>query len=92
MTSKKEVTINADTYESGGYVFVGEGLGTGHQAIAFKITGNGSGCVSVGMGVTDVIKAKQYQLSGKPIQLTSDSDSNHGAYVISSMGVNFQHK
>ena len=82
--SKKEVTINADTYESGGYVFVGEGLGTGHQAIAFKITGNGSGCVSVGMGVTDVIKAKQYQLS--------DSDSNHGAYVISSMGVNFQHK
>jgi len=84
VTSKKEVTINADTYESGGYVFVGEGLGTGHQAIAFKITGNGSGCVSVGMGVTDVIKAKQYQLS--------DSDSNHGAYVISSMGVNFQHK
>jgi Fe-S cluster biogenesis protein NfuA len=53
-----------DIYENGGYVFVNEGLGTGHQAIAFKIDGNCSDCVSVGMGLTDIIKIKQYLLSG----------------------------
>ena len=82
--NKKAVTINADAYETGGYVLVGEGQGVGHQAIAFKINGNSSGCVSVGMGLSDVIKSKQY--------LASDGDSNHGAYMISSMGINFQHK
>lgn len=70
---------------------MGEGLGVEHQAIAFKIAKNNSGCVSVGMGLTDVVKSKQYMLSGTfPDNL--DSDSNHGAYLISSMGIIFQHK
>jgi hypothetical protein len=64
VTNKKDVNVNIDSYETGGYVFVNEGLGTGHQAIAFKINGNTSGCVSVGIGLNDVVKAKQYLLSG----------------------------
>lgn len=67
-------------------------MAVGHQAIAFKILSNsGSDCISVGMGLTDVIKSHQYRMNGKNIS-NLDSDVNHGAYMISSMGVNFQHK
>ena len=65
MVSKKSVSIDAENYTSGGYVFVAEGLNVGHQAIAFKIAGNSSGIISVGMGLTDIIKSKQYLINGK---------------------------
>lgn len=58
--SNKLVSMSEEASGNGGYAFVNEGLGVPKQKIAFKITNNGSGSVTVGMGLTDIIKAKSY--------------------------------